>query len=379
MLTELKLARAFLWARQQSLARLTTALAIGSLALGVAALITSLAVAAGFSGELQTRLLANSPHIAIQRDDGSTLADSGRLVDAVRSVEGVTEAVPSANESAVVLGASATEYAVLRTDDSLADDASVVIGHELARRSGLGPGDRARIVVFWSGGTLDLDATVAGTFKTGILEYDAATIRISPAYLARLRGEKEFTPTMLEVRLADPFRSAEIAEALRARIGGEFRVIDWQEANRPLFAALSAERRAAAAVIFLMVVIAAVNITTSLAMVAGERRGDIAVLRTCGMTSRRIAATFVFAGLVLGAAGAFIGTLIGSIACAAANRFELLRLPGGVYSIDYIPLRSDPLTVVLVVASALAVAALAASVPARLAARTKPLELLRTQ
>src|SRR3712207_8507200 len=48
--------------------------------------------------------------------------------------------------------------------------------------------------------------------------------------------------------------------------------VDWREANRPLFEALALERRTVALIIMLITVVAALNITTTLALLVVEDR-----------------------------------------------------------------------------------------------------------
>ena len=284
----------------------------------------------------------------------------------------------------MVLGEKATEYAVLKTDDIAAgndgEKIAVTVGSEIAERTGAVQGSEVRLVVFGDNGqTREATVLVIGTFTTGLYEYDSTWIRISRNDLARLRGETAFTPSVLNVSLKDMFRSDETTNEMRNIFGENYRVIDWQEANRPLFAALSAERRAGTAVIILIIIIAAVNITTTLALIVNERRADIAVLKTCGIRGRNIVGLFILQGSLLTAGGIVAGVIVGVAACAAANQFELLRLPAGVYSINYIPLRIEPLSVTLTATVAFAIGVAATLYPAIRASGAKPLELLRTQ
>ncbi|HEX2640271.1 MAG TPA: FtsX-like permease family protein [Pyrinomonadaceae bacterium] len=384
MLFELKLARAFLLTRRRSLARFTAAVAVVTLAVGVAALIVAQAIGNGFRNELQTKILANTAHIAVFIKDGSRIENWKRAISEIEGIKNVKSVSTGAYESAVLLGDRATEYAVLKTDDVAASNAgqkiAVAVGSELAERSGVTPGSEVRLVVFDDNGqTRQATVVVSGTFATGLYEYDSTWIRISPSDLAQLRGEPAFTPSVINASLDDMFRSDDTAHEMRKALGEGYRVIDWQEANRPLFAALSAERRAGTAVILLIIVIAAINITTTLALIVNERRADIAVLKTCGIKGRNIVSLFIVQGSLLAAGGIAAGVIIGIVACAFANHFELLRLPADVYSINYIPLRIEPFSVALTAAAAFVISVAATLYPAIRASGARPLELLRTQ
>jgi lipoprotein-releasing system permease protein len=347
-------------------------------------LIVAQAIGNGFRNKMQTKILANTAHIAVFIKDGSRIENWKRAISEIEGIKNVKSVSTGAYESAVLLGNRATEYAVLKTDDVAASNAgqkiAVSVGSELAERSGVTPGSEVRLVVFGNNGqTREATVMVSGTFATGLYEYDSTWIRISPDGLARLRGEPAFTPSVLSVSLIDIFRSDQTASEMRKLLGESYRVIDWQEANRPLFAALSAERRAGTAVIILIIIIAAVNITTTLALIVNERRADIAVLKTCGIKGRNVVILFVLQGSLLTAGGVVAGIITGIGTCALANHFELLSLPAGVYSINYIPLLIEPVSVVLTTAAALAIGVAAALYPAIRASRAKPLELLRTQ
>lgn len=384
MLFELRLARAFLFTRRTSLARFTAVVAVVTLAAGVAALIVAQAIGNGFRSELQSKILANTAHIAVFMKDESRIENWETDISKIKDLGNIDSISPGAYESAVLLGDKSTEYVVLKTDDASADGSGqeivVSVGRELAEKSGVSPGSRLRLVVFGNDGRPhEASVTADGTFTTGLYEYDSTWIKISRPDLARLRGDTSFAPSVLNVSLKDIFSSNRTANEIRKSLGESYRVIDWQEANRPLFAALSTERRAGTMIIVLIIVIAALNITTTLALIVNERRADIAVLKTCGTRSRRIVGLFMVQGLTLAVAGVLGGVLLGSGICSVANRFELLKLPADVYSINYIPLRIEPISVALTGAASLVIGMIATLYPAIRASRTRPLELLRTQ
>jgi ABC-type lipoprotein release transport system permease subunit len=184
-------------------------------------------------------------------------------------------------------------------------------------------------------------------------------------------------PGVLEVSVGDIYHSQDIAEAMRKKLGGEFKVLDWQEANKPFFAAMSLERRVVLAIISLVIILSALNITFTLALGVTSRRQDIAVLRTAGARARKIVLAFLLEGLFLGISGIFFGVLLGLLACFLSNRFELLSLPAEVYAVDKIILRPDAAEILVVVLATLLLILASCLYPAFLAARIKPWENLR--
>ena len=222
-------------------------------------------------------------------------------------------------------------------------------------------------------------ATVTGVFRTGLFDFDSTSVRVSAAGFAKLSGEPQFLPRSLNIAVKDVYRSDETAGLIRKKTGSEFRVIDWQEANRPLFAALSLEKKVAFTIILLIIVIAVLNITTTLALLVIERRTDIAILRTCGAKAKSLVLMFVLEGLLLGTIGILGGTILGLFACWAANASRLISLPADVYSIAYVPLRSAVTDVLIIAAVAFALCLIATFYPAFAASRIKPMENFRIQ
>ena len=127
-----------------------------------------------------------------------------------------------------------------------------------ARRAGIEVGSNVDIIVLRNGAeTRRTQVSVTDVFSTGLFDYDAASIRVSVEDFARLYGDPEFVPRSLNISVNDIYRAGETSKLIREKTGGDFRVVDWQEANRPLFSALALEKRVAFAIILLLILIAA--------------------------------------------------------------------------------------------------------------------------
>jgi lipoprotein-releasing system permease protein len=282
-----------------------------------------------------------------------------------------------------------------------ADDVPVpiVVGEELATRAGLAEvGDEGWLVTgVTAGQTTSVapgqatgvaggEATgfaprarrvrVVGVFRSGLYEYDSTWTYLSLDAFARVEGARA-SSTVVSIEARDIYASDEVARRVREALGAGWTTLDWREANRPLFDALALERRTVALIIMLITIVAALNITTTLALVVVERRADIAVLGALGARARSVMLIFVVEGALVGAAGALAGVALGLAACAAADRFHLVRLPPDVYSLSSVPLHPHAADVLLTALAAFAVSLLATLYPARQAARVRPAEVLR--
>lgn len=422
--------------RGRTSAQVTALVAVVGVACGVGALVVAMALANGFRDEMRDKILRGTAHATLARADGRAVADWRALAARLRAVEGVAEIEPTSYAGALLSGPGGASYAVVRGIDasssrSLAEirrtltageweslfrispadvatrgredaekndpdslrpaDASrsnadaalpVIVGAELAARSGLrAVGDEGWLVLGeLSAGPQGFETRtrrvrVAGLFRSGLHDYDSTWVYASLADAADLAGGGG--ASVLSVETSDIYRANEVAARLRETLGADFTVVDWQEANRPLFAALELERRTVALIVALVVLVAALNITTTLVLVVVERRADIAVLGAMGARARSVLMIFVCEGAIIGAAGSLAGVALGLAACALGDRYRLVRLPAEVYSLSFIPFRPRASETALAALAAFAVCLVATLYPARAAARTRPAEALR--
>ena len=383
---ETKLALKYFRARRKSLARFTSIVAVIGIAVGIAALIIAQSLGRGFQDEMRDKILANTAHISVFRADGTEINDWQSIKTNLENLENVREIAPTTFENAVIISETETSYAILkvineggnsRVSKDVKSSKDISVGIRLAEKLNLKIGDTAEIATLEN--QTPSRVKIAGTFETGLYEYDSAWIYVSPEYFASLSGQNIYTPKNLQISVADIYKANETADKIRETLGENFKVVDWQEANRPLFAALSLEKKASLAIISLIIFIAVLNITTTLALLVNERKLDIAILRTCGAKTQSLLTIFLIEGLFLGVTGIFFGLILGLLGCFAGNYFKIVSLSAEVYSLNYIPLHTTFADILLIITIAFALCLLATVYPAFRASKIKPLENLRNQ
>jgi lipoprotein-releasing system permease protein len=137
--------------------------------------------------------------------------------------------------------------------------------------------------------------------------------------------------------------------------------------------------------LMLIVAIAAFNIVAALVMVVNEKRTDIAILRTVGLSPQQVIAVFITQGLVIGWVGIMVGLVLGLLlAVNVSNIVPWIESSFGVqffdptlYYITQIPSEVHGMQVFWVALIALLLTALATIYPARRGARVEPAEALR--
>jgi len=266
----------------------------------------------------------------------------------------------------------------------------VVIGTALARRLGVGQGDRVTLVLpeasVSPAGVLPRlkRFTVAGTFSVGA-ELDSSYTLVhykDAAKLLRL-GDKA---QGVRLKVNDLFKAPVVADRIaRALPGNRYRTTNWTHTHGNLFEAIRMEKTMIGLLLMFIVAVAAFNIVSALVMVVTDKKADIAILRTMGMTPRGIMGVFMVQGAVIGVGGTIIGTLLGiALAMNVSGVIEWVEtvlsmqfLSADVYFISYLPSELQWNDVMIVGGAGLIMSLLATIYPAWRASRVQPAEALR--
>jgi len=183
--------------------------------------------------------------------------------------------------------------------------------------------------------------------------------------------------TGLALWVHDPWQADVVAERLQAELGYPFTLRDWKRMNEGLFSALKLEKMGMALILLLIVLVAAFNIVSTLIMVVTDKTREIGILRSMGLTSRRILKVFMLQGVIIGIAGTLLGLVGGVTLSWAIDYFGLISLPGDVYIISRIPITLSPLDLAVIVVASVLISFGATIYPSRQASRMTPVEAIR--
>jgi lipoprotein-releasing system permease protein len=378
--------------RKRRLARATSVAAVLGICMGVAALIVAFALSNGFRDEMKDKILQGTAHMSVVRADGRAIENHAELARRLREVDGVVSASATTYDGALARGSNGSGYAVLRGIENDGNSSrwfneatlfgpgeipNAVVGTDLATRIGVSAGDVFQVLpASEQAGAAPRRLRVAGTFRSGLFEYDSTWIYIAFDTASAFAGNNH-AASVMSVQVSDADNVKQIAANVTKVLGNGYTIVDWQQANQPLFSALALERRMALFIIGLIIAIAVLNITTMLILVVVERRRDIAILTALGATRTGVMLVFIIEGAVVGAGGALAGLILGFVLCLIGNHYQLVSLPADVYSISNVPLTPRPAEMLWAALVAFALSVLATIYPARAASRLRPVEALR--
>lgn len=395
--------------RTQFISFITLTSVLG-IALGVTALITVLSVMNGFEAELRERILGMTSHTTItgqygQLDDWQNLAEQTQkmphvlgaapfihgqvMINADRQVSGtVVQGIVPTLEPKVSEVAGNMKFGSL--NDLVSGEFNIVLGNELANYLGVTIGDKVTIITPQVNSTPAgimprlKRFTVSGTFQVGMYEYDRnmALIHIDDAgKLFRI----DPAVSGLRLKLDDLFNAPLIAQELADTLGYGYRVSDWTKAHSNFFRAIQTEKRVMFIILMLIVAVAAFNIVSTLVMVVTDKRGDIAILKTQGLSNWSVMGIFMILGGVIGSVGTVLGTIGGialalnveTIVPAIEKALGMKFLAADVYYISQVPSKLIWSDVYWIAVMALVLSLLATLYPAWQASRINPAEVLR--
>ena len=393
--------------RRQAFIYVISLMAVLGVALGVAALVIVLGVYNGLTTDMRDKILGANAHGVVLSHTTSGFSRQEDLPARAISVKGVTGATPFIYTEVMLSTPTGVKGVVLRgidpqsapsvlsilrqlrrgSVDGLAKDGSpgIILGEELAKRLNINLDSRVNLLSP-SGqsstaghGPRIRPFEVVGIFKTGMFEYDSSLAFISLNAARDLLGLSEGYLTGLEITVDDVFDAEQIADRLSHELGYPFYVRTWMEMNANLFAALKLEKIGMFILLAMVVLIGSFSIVATLVMLVMEKTRDIAVMMSMGATRRMIRRVFMLQGAIIGGIGTLLGYVLGLSLGWFLKRYQFIKLPENVYTIDHLPVIITLADVLIIGLSAMLLCFLATLYPARQAARLEPATALRYQ
>jgi lipoprotein-releasing system permease protein len=391
-----RIARRYLWAaRKQRHTAFLSLISMLGLAIGVAALLISIALLTGLQSQIKARLIASSPAILIEPAGRNAIDGADEIIATarrmgMRDIEPVVSGIAwGANESekrgrpmrirSFATGHEPQGEGNLPVYDP--DESTILTSRTFAASIGLDVGAVVTVVAPRTRLTPFGPVPVWKKFRIAKLVTETSDERAADAYLEMNDAEALFAtggkPTSIEM-YGNTDREEEV-QAQLARTFPAVQVKTWKEINRPLFLALRLEKIVMFATISMIIFVAALNLISSLAMLIMEKRPQVGVLRTLGATERNILGVFLQVGLLIGLTGTILGNVFGLGLSWIANRYHLIPLPRDIYFISYLPFRLDVADIVGVNVIAVFLSVFATWYPARIASRLDPITAIREE
>jgi len=212
------------------------------------------------------------------------------------------------------------------------------------------------------------NANTAGSFAIQ-QEFDNKYVITNLGFVKQQMNYTQDEFSTAEISLSDPSLTGEVTESLQKMLGNSYKVQTKYEQNTSLYNSMRLEKWAIYAVLTLILILAAFNMISALTMLVLEKKKDISVLQSLGASRNLVKKIFLSEGLLLAIAGSVIGIFLAIIICFLQLKFKLIKLEGNSFLIDYFPVKLVITDILLVAASALLIAFVAAWFPAKKASQ----------
>ncbi len=386
--------------RSNLLVSFISLLAIAGLLLGVALLVIVLSVMNGFDRELRNNILSVVPHVQLIHQVGVDNWQSEQQV--ISQLKQVTEATPY-NEVKGLLNrrqlARPIQLLGLSSEflpaglGSVLDNyhlsvptvGQLLLSEVLAEFLNVEVNQSVSVIIpsGSEGSTKVHPFTVSGIFATHT-ELDQSLAIASLEQVAQIAG----TPGQVlgfRLQVEDQFNARNIGFDVIKQLPFGYGFRDWFQTHGNLYQAIQLSRNLVGLLIFLIVAIAAFNVISMLMMSVMNKRKDIAILQTLGLSQGSIVRLFLMQGSMIGFFGISIGVILGIVGCYwiadligwLESLLGMTFLDTSIYPIDYIPVDLRWGDVTTIAAVALVLNVLATIYPALRASRTVPAEELR--
>lgn len=217
---------------------------------------------------------------------------------------------------------------------------------------------------------------VKASFSSGLLAYDKAYMYVDINSLAKILSYPKGVYDGLHVFSKKPF---EDIKAIEEFLGAKYLSVGWWEQNGNFFAALALEKRALFIVLMLIILVASLNIVSSLLMIVMNRRSEIALLLSLGVSKNEIKKTFFSLGFLIGGGGIIAGMILAAIALYVLGNFDIISLPSDVYGMSKLPLELSLIDFLSTIFGAIFIIVLSSYYPAKKATQVNILETLRNE
>ena len=258
----------------------------------------------------------------------------------------------------------------------------VVIGEGLSFEMNAMKGDK--VTLYFSEqtaagfGTMPLQKRfrVDGVFKSGLKAYDKAIMYTTLEAFEKLLKRNIGYYDGLHIYSQHPMDDI---KKIRKQLPPSVIIEGWWQQNGNFFSAMEMEKKALFLVLLLIILVASLNIISSLLMTVMSRRSEIALMRTLGTTKSEIRTIFFKLGLIIGVAGIIAGTILGTLGIWILKTFDIISMPEDVYGTSKLPIDLLMSDFGFIVLGTSIIILLSSLYPAKKAAQTDPLTVLRNE
>jgi len=217
---------------------------------------------------------------------------------------------------------------------------------------------------------------VVGTFDTGFSAVDDKNVFINLKFAQNIKGYSENVVSAIGIHTNSLDDVNKISKQISALTG--YQTETWEEANANLLILFERNNNITLFLVVFVFIVAGFGIANVLITIVLQKRHDIAIMKSIGLSKRSIEMIFIIDGLILGIIGTVIGAFAGHYLANFISTLPINFGDSAVIKNDHLVTYQTTISYFITAFFSIFVSAVAGYGPARRAAKSNPIEILRT-
>lgn len=373
-----------------------------SITLGLAVMITAMAVVTGFQDEIRNKVIGFGSHIQITNFDYNVsyepqpIASDQHFLSELNLIPGVRHVQAYATKPGIIKTDEDIHGTVLKgigkdfdwsffrdriqqgnildLNDSVRSN-EVIISKYIANRLQLNPGDNI-IVYFIQDPPRMRRFDVAGIYETGLEELDQVFILADIRHIQRLNDWEPNQVGGIEILVDDFGNIQNIAEEVFEVMPYNLHARSIREIYPQLFDWLALLDMNVYVILVLMVLVAGINMITTLLLLVLEKTQLIGILKALGGSNEFVRKVFLYNAAFLISKGLLWGNIAGIAFCLIQDHFGVIKLQQDSYYVSEVPINLEVMHVLLLNAGTFAICMAMLIIPSHIITRITPVKAI---
>lgn len=376
-------------------------IAILSISLGVAVMITSISVLQGFKSEIKEKIIGFGSHVQIlpyqsyNSYDSQGISLSPQEEKTLRKHENIKSINPFISLGGLIKTKDDFQGVMLKGIDNNYDSNffhnyllsgrflskeninEAIISKHIANKLSLSLGDKLRIYFYIDNNYRARAMEVIGIYETGLSLYDEKIIICNIDQLRPLSSLKDNEVHGYEILLKDFSKQEESSEYIYNSTSHDKTILNIQEIEPNLFSWLNLLDSNVVVILLIMILVSIITITSTLLIIIFEKTQTIGILKSLGANNRSIIKIFLYNALNIIIKGILYGNIFALGLGYLQVRFKIFKLDQESYYLTSVPIEISFSQVMLVNLGTIIICFLALLIPARSISKISPIKSIR--
>ena len=191
--------------------------------------------------------------------------------------------------------------------------------------------------------------------------------------------EKKNKITALELKINEKQDVYKIKSDIKNIVGDDYNVLTIEEQHSDIYKILKTEKLIVFIIFSFILIISSFNIFFLLSMHAIDKKRDLSILLSLGLTEKSIKKIFYYESMIISILGIIIGGALGVLLCVLQNEYGLVSLGMETAIIKYYPVKVKLSDILIIVSIVFFISIIASIKPSLIAIQKINLNLLNNK